>query len=191
MPRSDVRSVKAIVKFLNTPLGIWLLSACFLAALPFLVSRAITSSQQQTASRQQLQRIRTELAYRLVQWTLYSRLPEVQKRFQDSFSQFAAVLLAVPDDKDPLVPMYSTYPEFATQPLVALLTQGRALVAGNESYQFERPMWSAIVATASRIADPSGSSLPGRVDAFLDYTGLRVFRPSEPSAAIRGSVVPQ
>jgi hypothetical protein len=169
------RRLSRIVAFLQTNLGLWMLSALALYILPF----AYTSCQAKAAKAAQLKRIHHELVSRMDQWLVYAAAPEVEAKYKDDFKTYIDVLLRPPNIEDPVAPIYPVYQEFKDLSFPALLTQGSSLSDPTDN-TYSQPLTNLV---SSKLRYPPGSSLVSLMDrttAFVRSADLSAFSSHRP-----------
>jgi hypothetical protein len=121
----QVRLRRPVMEFLNSPLGIWMLSTIAVGALSLgytLITEAYKTRQAQT---QLARRLITEARSRITQWKTIATSPAAAQRFRESsFDDMMAYLSESPIRNEKvsgnMARVMGVYPEFENRPLGSL-----------------------------------------------------------------------
>lgn len=144
--------------FLNTSLGIWLLSSIVLGGFGFLYTTSQSLMTERRSKATSVRKLDTEIASRFLQWYRIGEVEEIKRDFAEpsAFARFYGWLIKPPNQAaNFLYVIYPVFPEYEQRPLISLVTELRTLVDGSQELELDKVVDRLV--TWDPIIDPQGS----------------------------------
>ncbi|MEA2553047.1 MAG: hypothetical protein QOJ65_1223 [Fimbriimonadaceae bacterium] len=165
--------------FLNSPLGIWLLSSVVLGSFSFLFSQWQASAATRARQSEQAVRIRTEIGYRMQDYA--SHIAEAKE--ETNPTKRSALYESI--DKIDYNPGFPLFPEYKDISIMALVLNLREIVPENDKANVEQVLQNLKAMNTILIRDRKAAyALPpatarGDLDQLaINYEGIIAVEPS-------------
>lgn len=165
---------KRLIAFLNTGLGLWLLSTVAVGSISLAYAALQSHLAVAAEQRVRLERTETEVVGRLLQWQKILSHPSLKSEIKtpEDFAIFHEMLMSAPSTQSAGIRVHAIFPEFQTTPTIALLFElgklkkSRGPADDIDKFVDEVITWNPL-AESGKSAEELIAMLKTRVEGFI------------------------